>query len=277
MAPPGGPGDTSAAPAGAEVLGDLGDDDSPRMEAVVFQHLSEGRWTVDATAAASMSPSARRQILMQMAQAHMFDPQQLPATIVLLGEMELLSGDSVLDDLKAALQMQMEAAMPPAPPPPPDPIQQAHLQAAVQSIVAGAKASVQEQVEAARIQAQTDAKIRVMEAENQLPPKPPLVTIAVKADPAGTVAAEELAFGDALLHGAAGHLHDAASVGADAPVGGGVPYGIASPQMQLPPPMMPAGGAPTDAGGATQAPQDNGADAGGMSGAVATGDDGTQQ
>lgn len=242
-APPAAPGPTGApgmpppspqgapavpgAPGGdADADEDDDPDDSPTTEAITFQHLSEGRWTVDASAAAAMSPSARRNFLMQLIQSGAFKADQLPATIALLREMELFGSDNVLtDDLLRALQhMERMAAAAPTP----DPLQLAHIEAAKESIVAGALQGVKTQAEIAKIQAQSQADIAKMQAEHALPVKPSL-SFAGKLTPAGEVSGEEKLGLD--VHGAAAHLLDAT----DAHPAGGAPYGV-------------GGAAPMDAG-----------------------------
>lgn len=204
--------------------------DSPRMEAMTFTHLSRGRWVVESSAAAAMSPSARRNLLMQLFQAGAFRPDQLPSTIVLLQEMEILGSDSALtDDLLRALQMVQQMNMQA---PKPDPIALAQVQAQAESVLLHMKATIEQQTELAKIQAQTASKIAIMKAEHELPQKPPSVSLTGKMDPSGVLAAEEAA--GLSVHSAASHLHDAASVGAPSPVAGGVPYGIVPPPPVLP-------------------------------------------
>lgn len=165
--------------------------DAPTMQAMIFNKIGRGRWTVETTAEASMSPSAKRQMLMQLMTGGAFTPQQMPATMVLLREFGLLSSDETMDDLKNALQLMMQSITPPQQPPPPDPLAMLQIEQHLKSMS-----------ERMKIQEQAQADIQKMQAEAALPIKP-TVSLAAKADAAGTIAIEEEVGLD--VHGAATH------------------------------------------------------------------------
>ena len=108
-------------PAAPSALPGLPAPPSAATEAMTFQNFAAGRVVVMPSSASAKSPAARAQQIMQMFQAHMFDPQNLPSTLVFLDMMGLDRSDTLVDRLKSVLRfnvMQAQASQPP----PPDPL-----------------------------------------------------------------------------------------------------------------------------------------------------------
>jgi hypothetical protein len=83
---------------------------TPKMQAMAFQDLAEGRYSVKATSQPPRSPSARAATLMQLYQSGAFLPQNLPATILVLEAMELTQGEKWVSDLLYVVKRQEEQA-----------------------------------------------------------------------------------------------------------------------------------------------------------------------
>ncbi len=143
---------------------------SAATEAMTFQNFAAGRVVVMPSSASAKSPAARAQQIMQMFQARMFDPQNLPSTLVFLDMMGLDRSDTLVDRLKSVLRfnvLQAQASQPP----PPDPLalQQAKNAAQQQALQ---MATEQEQaMEAIKSHAQIEvetAKGQIAQALQQL-------------------------------------------------------------------------------------------------------------
>ncbi len=94
---------------------DEADPDAPRMAAFSFKEFGSGRYHVTASTSTPKTPAARMDLVIQMFKAGAFLPEALPATMVLLRELEATAGEKWVDDLIPVLaqyqqQQQQKAA-----------------------------------------------------------------------------------------------------------------------------------------------------------------------